>query len=66
MRQKDPFFQALLTCLHGGVCTDEDYIFLQQFLIKNRLSEVNCNKLSITKWIDDPADASPLIFFFYQ
>ena len=63
MRQKDPIFQALLTCLCVGVCTEEDYIFLQQFLIKNRSSEVNCNKLSITKWIDDPTNASPLICF---
>ena len=63
MCQKEPIFQELLTRLRYGVCTERDYEFLQQFLIKNRPDEINRKLLSIDKWIYDPLNASPLICY---
>ena len=61
MHQKDPLFQSLLGHLCYGVCTQEDFAFLNKFVIKNCNAEKNNDLLNVKHWMDNPDFSCPLI-----
>ena len=62
MSQMDPL-QSLLGCLCYGVCTEEDFVFLNKFIIINHSVEENNVLLNVKHWVDNPDFACPLICY---
>ena len=63
MWQKDKSFQDVLCHLQFGNFSENDFLYLQPFIVANRAIEVNQKLLSLENWIKDPDTASPLICY---
>lgn len=67
MRQKNPRFVQLLNRLRRGSCTvegeDSDLDYLRRYQLGSPVSVVEPSLTSISKWLDTPDQAAPLITY---